>query len=308
MQISQKSAPLESPFLTGSEVMSQKLKDSEKIKNNVIGIIAGKYDLPKIIAMDAKKRGFKVVTIAFENLASSELNELSDEIKWINVGKLGSVIDTLKAFGVKEAIMAGKVPKSLIYSSNITPDLRAMKLLFSLKDTSDNTILDAISKELQKEGISIIDTATFSPHLLTPEGVLTKKLPTKSEWKDIEFGWKIVKETGRLDIGQTVVVKEGAVMAVEAIEGTDEAILRGGKWAGKGTVVVKTIKPHQDMRLDVPTVGVDTLKSIIDIKASVLAVEAHKSIIVNREPFIKEAEGAGISVVGIRDFGDSDTS
>ncbi len=271
------------------------------MNNKTIGIIAGKDDLPKIIAKDARKRGFRVVTIAFKDLASSELNELSDEIKWINAGKLGSVISALKTFGVKQAIMAGKVPKSLLHSSNITPDLRAIKLFFSLKDKSDDTILNAILNELQKEGIQIIDTAAFSPHLLTPEGVLTKKPPTKSERRDIEFGWKIAKEIGRLDIGQAVVVKEGAVMAVEAIEGTDEAILRGGRWAGKNAVVVKVIKPHQDMRLDVPVIGVDTLKSMIDIKAKVLAVEAHKSIIVNRELFIREAESADISVIGIKD-------
>ncbi|MBI5212262.1 MAG: UDP-2,3-diacylglucosamine diphosphatase LpxI [Nitrospirae bacterium] len=264
-----------------------------------IGIIAGRGDLPKIIARDAKERGLKVITVALENLAFADLNEVSDEIKWINVGKLGDMIDTLKDFGVKKAIMAGKVPKSLLYKSRVIPDLRAVKLLFSLKDKSDDSILNAITKEMEKEGIDIIDTASFSPHLLTPEGVLTEIRPSDDEWKDIEFGWRIAKEIGKLDIGQTVVVKGQAVMAVEAIEGTDEAIRRGGKWAGERAVVVKVSKPHQDMRLDVPVIGSDTLKSMIAVKARILAVEAKRSIIINRAGIVKDAEEAGISIVGV---------
>ncbi|MEW5746028.1 MAG: UDP-2,3-diacylglucosamine diphosphatase LpxI [Nitrospirota bacterium] len=263
-----------------------------------IGIIAGTGDLPKIIAHDARSRGCRVVTVALESLASPDMNELSDEIRWINVGKLGELIDTLKRSGVREAIMAGKVPKSLLYKSKVTPDLRAMKLLFSLKDKSDDSILNAITRELEGEGINIIDTASLSPHLLTPEGVLTDDKPSKEEWGDIAFGWNVAKEIGRLDIGQTVVVKGQAVMAIEAIEGTDEAILRGGKWAGDGAVVVKVSKPHQDMRLDVPVIGLATLNTMITVAARVLAVEARRSIIVNREVMIKEAEEAGITIVG----------
>lgn len=265
-----------------------------------VGIIAGAGELPTIIARDARSRGLRVVTAALENLASAELNELSDEIRWVNVGKLGELIETLKRFGTREVIMAGKVPKALLYKSKITPDLRAMKLLFSLKDKSDDAILNALTGELAKEGITVIDTAAVSPHLLTPEGVLTRDRPSKEEWKDIEFGWRIAKEIGRLDIGQTVVVKDRAVMAVEAIEGTDAAILRGGKWAGDGAVVVKVSKPQQDMRLDVPAIGLTTISSMIRIAARVLAVEAQRSIIVERESLIREAEEAGIAVVGVR--------
>ncbi len=265
-----------------------------------IGIIAGLGELPEIIAQDAKARGFTVITVALENLASERLGEFSDETRWINAGKLGEIINTLKKLGVKEALMAGKVPKSLLYKSNIMPDMRAVKLLFSLKDKSDDSILNAITEELKKDGIDIIDTTSFSRHLLTPEGVLTKKAsPSKDELKDIEFGWKIAKEIGRLDIGQTVVVKGQAVIAVEAIEGTDEAIIRGGQWAGRGAVVVKISKPQQDMRLDVPVVGLSTLESMIEAGAAVLALEAYKSIIINREGMIKKAEDAGISIVGI---------
>lgn len=265
----------------------------------VIGIISGIGDLPAIIARDARKRGYRVITVALENLASPELNNCSDEIRWINAGKLGEVISTLKKFNVNEAIMAGKVPKTLLYKSGLTPDLRAVKLLFSLKDRSDDSIQDAITKELETEGIHILDTTSFSPHLLTPEGVLTKGKPSEDEWKDVEFGWKIAKGIGRLDIGQAVVVKGKAVMAVEAIEGTDEAILRGGKLAGEGAVVVKVSKPQQDMRLDVPVIGGNTIRTMIEVRARVLAVEAHRSIIIDRERLIKEADNAGITIAGV---------
>jgi DUF1009 family protein len=264
-----------------------------------IGIIAGMGELPVIIAKDARERGYKVITVALETLASLEMDSVSDEIRWVNPGKFGELIDILKKHQIKEAIMAGKVPKSLLFKSKITPDLRAVKLLFSIKDKSDDAILNAITKELAGEGIEIIDTTKFSPHLLTPVGCLTRKKPDEEQWKDIEFGWKIAKEIGKLDIGQTVVIKGKAVMAIEAIEGTDEAILRGGKWAGDGAVVVKVSKPQQDMRMDVPAVGPDTLKSMENVNAKVLALEAHRSMIVDRETVIRVAESAGIVIVGI---------
>lgn len=264
-----------------------------------IGIIAGSGELPEIIARDARDRGYKVVTIALEDLASPALKELSDQIHWINVGKIGSLIGALKDSGISEVIMAGKVPKSIIYKSKVVPDLRAIKLLFSLKDKNDDSILNAFSKELAGEGITVINTAVFSPNLLTPSGVLTIKGPSTEEWHDIEFGWRIAKAVGDLDIGQTVVVKGKAIMAVEAIEGTDEAIRRGGKWAGDGAVVVKVSKPQQDMRLDVPVVGPSTLQAMIDVKARVLAIEAERSIIIRRDNLIEEAENSGISIVGM---------
>ena len=264
-----------------------------------IGIIAGMGELPVIIAKDARERGYKVITVALETLASLEMDSVSDEIRWVNPGKFGELIDILKKHQIKEAIMAGKVPKSLLYKSKITPDLRAVKLLFSIKDKSDDAILNAITKELAGEGIEIIDTTKFSHHLLTPVGCLTRKKPDEEQWKDIEFGWKIAREIGKLDIGQTVVIKGKAVMAIEAIEGTDEAILRGGKWAGDGAVVVKVSKPQQDMRMDVPAVGPDTLKSMEKVNAKVLALEAHRSMIVDRETVIRVAESAGIVIVGI---------
>ncbi|MEW6109918.1 MAG: UDP-2,3-diacylglucosamine diphosphatase LpxI [Nitrospirota bacterium] len=263
-----------------------------------LGLISGSGELPKAVASEARSKGYHVIAIGLEPLAESSLSSFVDEIHWINVGKLGKIIETLKKNGVKEAVMAGKVPKSLLYKSKIKPDLRAVKLLFTLKDRSDDSILLAIAAELQKDGISLLNTTDFSSRLLTFEGVLTSRKPSEDEWKDIEFGWKIAKEIGRLDIGQTVVVKNQAVMAIEAIEGTDEAIRRGGRLAGEGSVVVKVSKPQQDMRFDVPVVGLDTLKVMKEIKARVLAVEAKKSILLSKEEIVQNADRAGISIIG----------
>ena len=263
-----------------------------------LGLIAGTGELPIAVASDARSQGYKVMAVALEPLADKTLSSYVDEIKWVNVGKLGKLIDSLKDYGIKEAVMAGKVSKTLLYKSKIRPDLRAVKLLFSLKDKKDDSILLAITKELEEEGIHLLDITRFSRSIITPDGILTKNKPTDDEWKDIRFGWKIAREIGRLDIGQTVVVRNQAVMAVEAIEGTDEAIKRGGKLAGPGAVIVKVSKPNQDMRFDVPVVGLTTLKAMIDVGAKVLAVESGKSIILNREKIIEDSKKAGISIVG----------
>jgi len=266
-----------------------------------LGLIAGNGDLPKAIAEEARAKGYEIIAVGLEPLAEKSLSSSVDKIKWISVGKLGEIISFLKKSGVKEAVMAGKVPKSLLYKSKISPDLRAIKLLFSLKDKSDDSILLALAKELKKEGIALLNTTDFTSSLLTPEGVLTKEGPTENEWKDIAFGWRIAKEIGRLDIGQTVIIKNQAVMAIEAIEGTDEAVKRGGALAGSGAVIIKVSKPQQDMRFDVPVVGLDTLRSMRDVQARVLAVESGKSIILKKEKLIQKAEEAGIAIVGVSD-------
>lgn len=264
-----------------------------------LGLIAGNGRLPVAIATEARRSGHHVFAVALDPLADKEMDSAADEVRRISVGKLGTIIDALKKSGVKNVVMAGKVPKSLIYKSRIVPDLRAMKLLFSLKDRSDDSILLAITGELEKEGLTIVNTSDFSKGMMAPEGVITRTLPTETEWKDITFGWGIAKEIGGLDIGQTIVVKDRAVMAVEAIEGTDEAIRRGGRLAVSGAVIIKVSKPNQDMRFDVPVVGPETLKIMKEVKARVLALESKKTIIVDREAMTAEADGAGISIVGV---------
>jgi len=264
-----------------------------------IGIIAGKGTLPISIAQEAKRQGYEVVIIGLEPIADS-INGSFDKVYRINVGKFGKLINTLKDEGITEVIMAGKVSKTLLYKSKLIPDMRAIKVLMKLPDRKDDTILQAITDELESEGIKLLETATFSKDLFIKEGVLTKRKPAKSEKEDIEFGLGIAKEIGRLDIGQTVVVKDRAVMAVEAIEGTDEAIRRGGLLAGKGAVVIKVAKPQQDMRYDVPVIGMETLRTMKEVKAAVLAAEADKTIVVDREEVIKFANQNGISIVGVK--------
>jgi len=278
---------------------------TQSTSSKTLGLIAGMGELPNAIASEAKKMGYRVVAIALQPLSDESLKSFADDFHKIHIGHLGGLIRLLKKLSITDAVMAGKVPKDLLYKhkKSIIPDLRAIKLLFSLKSRSDDTIMRAIVKELEKDGLKLLKITAFTKNLLAPQGVLTYKKPAKNEWKDIEFGWKIAKEIGRLDIGQTVVVKDMAVMAIEAIEGTDEAIKRGGGLAENGAVVIKVSKPQQDMRFDVPVIGSHTLYSMKKAKAKVLAIEAGKSIIIDRERFIKEADKANIVVVGMRDEG-----
>lgn len=267
-----------------------------------LGIIAGMGHLPKIVAAEARRKGYHVTGFALQPSSDDSLREFVDDFHKVNIGQFGKLISLMKKLSVTEAVMAGKVPKSLLYSNKtkLIPDMRTAKVLFSLKDRSDDTIMLAIVKELEKDGIRLLNTTSFTSDSLVPEGVLTKKKSTKEELEDIKFGWKLAKKMGELDIGQTVIIKDRAVMAVEAIEGTDEAIKRGGALAGKGAVVVKVSKPNQDMRFDVPVIGIETLRSMQEAKAGVLAIEAGKTIIIDIDEFKDEADKAGISVIGIK--------
>lgn len=267
-------------------------------ENKVIGLIAGSGELPFAVAAGVRAGGFGLVVFALKGLAGEGLAGLADEYSLVEVGKLGKLIAAIKKSGVQQVVLAGKVSKTLLYKMNIVPDVRAVKFLFSLKDRKDDTIMAAFLGELEAEGVNVLATTAFTQSLMAPSGCFTKRSLTKGELKDIRFGADLAREIGRLDIGQTVVVKHRAVMAIEAIEGTDEAIRRGGKLAKKGAVVVKTAKPNQDLRFDVPVVGIETLKSMQTAGASVLAVEAGRVIVVNREEVVKMADSFGISVMG----------
>ena len=266
-----------------------------------VGLFAGWGSLPRVVAEDAKNRGYRLIAIALDPVANpEELRPYADVLEEINVGKVGKILDALKKNQVKEAVMAGKVPKNLLYQKKIRPDLKAVKILLSLKNRNDDTIMLALVKELEKEGIKLLETTEFCKDILVREGVLTKKSPSKEEWADIEYGFALAREMGRLDIGQTVVVKNKAVMAVEAIEGTDKAIKRGGRLAGDGAIIVKAAKPSQDMRFDVPAVGAKTIEAMVEARARVLALEAGKTLFLEREKAIKEANEAGITIVGFK--------
>jgi DUF1009 family protein len=264
-----------------------------------IGLIAGWGELPMVIGTEARQKGHSVFAVGLEPLADKTLGDHVDDIEYVSLGKLGKIISILKEAGVEKVVMAGKVPKTLLYKSKMMPDLRAAKMLLALKDKKDDTILLAITNELKKDGLELLETTSFTESIMAKKGVMTTKKPTKNQKSDIEFGFPIAKQIGGLDIGQSVVVKDRAVMAIEAIEGTDEAIKRGGKLAADGAVVIKVAKPEQDLRFDVPGVGRQTILTMAEVQASVLALEAGACIIIDKANVIKEANELGICIVGV---------
>ena len=262
-----------------------------------IGLIVGNGNFPLLVAKQAQDEGFRVASCAIVGEADSSIEKISRRTIWVKLGELGKVIRFFKDEGVHEALMAGKVRKTSLFSGRIMPDFEMIKALAGIRDWKDDSLLRAIVNHLEKKGIQVVDSTTFLKPNLLKAGVLTKRKPTEKEWSDVEFGWQIAKELGRLDIGQTVVVKEKAVLALEAIEGTDEAIRRGGLLGKEGAVVVKVAKPEQDMRFDVPAVGLSTLQAMKEAKASVLALEAEKTIILDKDQVIEFANQNKIAVV-----------
>lgn len=266
-----------------------------------VGMIAGTGLLPLYIAEEAIQKGYRVVAIAFPGFTNPSLERLVNEIHWLKLGQLQKAISILKTSGVARVVMAGKIEKSnLLKPWKIMPDRRALKLIRSLEDWRDDTVLSALANELAQDGIVVDEITTWASNLMAPLGVLTRKYPTSEQIRDIEFGRTMAQGIGALDIGQTVLVRNLAVIVVEAIEGTDKAIRRAGDLKLPDCVVVKMAKPCQDMRFDVPGVGADTIQSMIAARASVLAVEAGKTMISNLDEMISKANNAGICVVGIR--------
>jgi hypothetical protein len=267
---------------------------------NKIGLIAGNGDFPIAFARAAKQKGMEVIAVAHEGETLPELAGWVDRIFWIKVGQLGKLIKIFKEEGVVDVLMAGGIKKTRLFDGGM-PDIRGMALLAKMIHKKDDSILRAVAQELESEGITVRESTLYLDNIVASPGILTKRKPSKDERLDIEFGWDLAKEIGRLDIGQTVVVKGQAVLAVEAIEGTDEAIRRGGRLCGQGAVVVKVCKPQQDLRFDLPAIGALTIRTMESVKASCLAVEAGKTIIIERETVLREAERAGIAIVALKD-------
>lgn len=261
-----------------------------------IGLIAGNGSFPLAFAKAAKEKGLHVVAVAHEGETLPELAELVDGIFWIKVGQLGKLIKIFKDQDVADVLMAGGIKKTHLFSGAV-PDMRGMAVLARMIHKKDDFLLRAVAQELESEGITVRESTLYLDNLLAQPGVLTRRKPSRHELQDIEFGWHIAKEIGKLDIGQAVVIKNQAVLAVEAIEGTDEAIRRGGRLCREGAVIVKICKPGQDIRFDLPAVGPQTVQSMQEVKASCLAIEAGKTIILDREIVLSEANRAGISIV-----------
>lgn len=266
-----------------------------------VGLLAGIGTLPGEFLDAAHLQGYRVICIAVIPGIDPELKEKADVYYEINAFKLNKIIKTLVKENVKEVTLLGKVTKEWLYKDHVMPDLRAIKLLNHLRKQNfkDDTITLAIVDELKKDGISVLDQTKYLKPLMPGPQVFTKKQPTKDQWEDIKFGFDAAKTIGAMDLGQTVVVKGRAVMAVEAIEGTDACIKRGGLLAREGAVVVKTAKPGQDSRFDVPAIGLTTLKSMLESKCTVLAIEAHRTLFAEKEKVLELAEREGIVILAV---------
>lgn len=265
-----------------------------------LGVIAGGGQFPLLAADAARRKGIRVVAVAHLNETDPGLSHCVDEIVWIRLGQLGHLIKALKQRGVERAILAGTITKKKMFE-NIKPDLKGLAVMSKLAVLHDDDILRAVAGELTKEGIQIVASTVYLPDLVATPGVLTRRKPSRAEREDIRFGWRIAKELGRLDIGQCVVVRRKTVLALEALEGTNETILRGGGLCKEKAVVVKVSKPNQDLRFDVPAVGVDTVRTMVQVRASVLALEASRTLIFDKMQMIAYAEQSGISVVALED-------
>lgn len=267
-----------------------------------IGLIAGNGRFPIIFADNARKMGLQVSAVAHEGETEPELEQHVDRIHWVKLGQLNKLIKAFKSDGISRAVMLGGVKKTHVYA-NVRPDFRTLALATKLALWKDDDILRELAAELEREGIMICESTFGLEGILVEEGVLTSRQPSKKEWTDIRYGWEIAKEIGRLDIGQCVVIRDRVVVAVEAVEGTDGAICRGGELAKEGAVVVKRCKPQQDLRFDLPAIGPRTIEVMASVKASVLAVEAARTVILDRELLLNNAEASRIAVLGIKNDG-----
>jgi DUF1009 family protein len=266
--------------------------------SRIIGLIAGGGQFPLLIAEAAQKEGIRVIAVAHHDETDPKLSEQVDDIVWVKLGQLGQLIKAFKIYGVKEALMAGTITKKRMFE-NIRPDLKGLAIMSKLAFFHDDDILRAVAKELAREGITIIGSTQFLPELIAPEGCLTARRPSRAEKEDIRFGWKMAKELGRLDIGQCVVVRKRTVLALEAIDGTDATILRGGSLAQEKAVVVKVSKPGQDLRFDIPCVGLETICTLSRVNGAVLAIEAGNTLLFDKAQMIAEADMKHIAIVSL---------
>ena len=258
--------------------------------------MAGESQFPLLIARAARENGIRVYAAAHEGETDPKLGNLVEDMVWIKLGQIQQILDFFKDRGIGQAVMAGGLTKKNIFR-NFQPDSRCSSIMARLPDLSDDLLLRAMADEFEKEGVAIRPSTLFTPQLLAPEGLLTSRRPNERESADIDFGWRIAGALGDLDIGQCVVVRDMVVLALEAIEGTDETIRRGGGLGREKAVVVKRSKPGQDLRFDLPAVGLKTISVMAEVKASALAIEAGRTLIFDIEDVAREADRAGIAVL-----------
>jgi UDP-2,3-diacylglucosamine hydrolase len=263
---------------------------------NSWGLIAGNGDFPFLVLEGARSRGIEMAVIAIREEASPALEQAAKRLHWISLGELSRGIDLLHQEGVKHAVMAGQVKHNKIFSS-IRPDWRLAKLLLALPSKNTDSLIGAVARVMQDEGIELVDSTKFLGPLLPAEGVLTSRLPNTEESADIAYGRTVAQQIAGLDLGQTVVIRDQACVAVEAMEGTDETIERAARIAGgQRLVVVKVSKPRQDMRFDVPVVGTKTIEVMRRANAMALAIDARRTLLFDRDSLIASANDAGIAI------------
>jgi DUF1009 family protein len=262
----------------------------------MLGIIAGNGVYPRLLADSARKAGVeKIVAAAFTSETDPALTQYVDSVEWMRVGQLNRLLKFFSQNKVHDAIMAGQIaPKNLF---DLRPDWKALLLLGKLKQRNAESIFVAIADELAKVDVDLLPATTFLEDSIAPVGLLAGGKLSRREEEDVDLGWKIAKEMARLDVGQTVIVKNGTVVAVEAFEGTNDAIRRGGGLAREAAVMIKVAKPNQDMRFDVPVIGVETIRIAAEAKLRVIAVDAGKTLLLERDAVVNLADRSKISIV-----------
>ena len=265
--------------------------------SKIIGLIAGNRQFPFLFARAARDQGYTIVAGGIVGDTSPLLYFSVDKFQYFKVGELKKLFEYFRRNSVEQVIMAGAVNQDNLFNPDVKLDEEFQALSNALRDRKADTIFTAVANRLSKEGMTLLDSTFLLKKYLAPRGTLTKRGPSESELKDIEFGLTIAKLMGGIDIGQTVVVKEKAIVAIEAMEGTDRAILRGGMIARQGAVVIKTSKPAQDNRFDVPVIGPRTIQTMAKVKAACLAIEAGKTLIIDREKTVSLANKAGICLL-----------
>ena len=263
------------------------------------GLLAGAGRLPVECARAAKSMNLDVYAVALLEETAQDLKDAAPHYEAISIGQFEKILGYLKENEIKKVTLIGKVTKELLFNGKVQPDAKMLGLIMSLADRNDDTVMLAFVKELAAAGIEVLDQTALIKPLMPSKGTLTSREPTEDEKADMEFGFKVAKELGRLDIGQTVVVKNLAVMALEAIEGTDACIKRGGTLAKSGAVAVKVAKPLQDNRFDVPTVGKTTINSMLEARLSALAIEANRTLVAEKDELVALADKNNIAIVAI---------
>lgn len=261
-----------------------------------LAIIAGKGAYPRLLAESARKQGVKkLFAVAFKKETDRRIEDVVDETRWIYVGQMQKFIDALKESGSEYAVMAGAITPTSLF--RVRMDTKMIQIIRTLPVKNAETIFGAIGNELKEIDMELLPASSFMESHMPDAGILTRRRPTEQEMKDIQLGLKVATTTSDLDIGQTVVVKGGAVLAVEAFDGTDETIIRAGRLGGPDAVVVKVAKSGHDMRFDIPVIGLNTMKLLKKIKASVLALEAGKAILLERNEIIREADNLSMTII-----------